>query len=154
MRRHGFKDGYIFVETVVAMGVLSISMLVIQGAVRQAIITRGQAQDYTTARFLLKQVAAEVELQPELVASSDSGRFKKPNERFGYEWELTKVEVPIPEIPATIPEEKRERLEKISIEAGDWEGAARAMESIGKIWMRRGEPELAVASKTTVLVVS
>ncbi len=37
-----------------------------------------------------------------------------------------------------------ERLEKISIEAGDLAGAARAMESIGKIWMCRGEPELAV----------
>jgi len=111
MRRQGSIQGYIFVETVVAMGLLSISMLVIQGAVRQAILTRGQAQDYTTARFLMQQTAAEVEIQPELTESSDQGAFAAPYDRFSYAWELTKVDVPKPEIPADIPEGKRKQLE-------------------------------------------
>lgn len=103
MRR--WRDGYIFAETVVAMALLSMSTLVIQGAVRQAIITRGQAQDYTTARFLLTQIASEHSLQFEQPEGSGGGVFDPPYERFSYEWELKRVEVPKPPIPPFLPPE-------------------------------------------------
>ena len=103
--------GYILVETIVAMGLLSISMMVIQGAIRQAIITRGQAEDYTTARFLMEQVVAKIELQPQMKTSSDRGPFEGEHGRFSYEWELTKVEVPIPAFPDDMPTVQRKRLE-------------------------------------------
>lgn len=69
------RYGYIMVETVVAMGLLSTGMVVIHGAIRQTIIARGQAQDFTVARFLLEEIAAEKELQPELVEGSGQGNF-------------------------------------------------------------------------------
>ena len=53
------RFGYIFVETVVAMGLLSLSAFVIQNALRQAMITRAQAQDITSARFLLEKISGE-----------------------------------------------------------------------------------------------
>ncbi len=107
------RAGYILVETIVAMGLLSIGAVTIQSAIRQAIITRGQAQDYTTARFLLEKVVNKFELQPQVKESSGQGTFDSPNDRFSYQWEIKKVEVPKPEIPLDIEEVERERLEKL-----------------------------------------
>jgi len=105
--------GYILVETIVAMGLLSVSMMVIQGAIRQAIITRGQAEDYTTARFLMDQVTAKIELQPEMVEGSDSGSFSGEHKRFRYKWELTKVQVPKPAFPDDFEPRERKRLQRL-----------------------------------------
>ena len=107
----GHPRGYILVETIVAMGLLSISMMVIQGAIRQAIITRGQAEDYTTARFLMEQVVAKIELQPQMQKGSARGPFEGEHGRFSYEWELTKVEVPRPAFPDDMPPAERKQLE-------------------------------------------
>ena len=38
------RRGYIFVETLVAMGILSVSAVVIQESVRQAILARAEAK--------------------------------------------------------------------------------------------------------------
>ena len=57
--RNATTFGYVMVETVVAMGLLSVSMVAIHGAVRQTVIARGQAQDYTIARFLLEEIVAK-----------------------------------------------------------------------------------------------
>jgi hypothetical protein len=99
------RQGYIFAETVVAMALLSMSALVIQGALRQAIITRGQAQDFNTARFLMEQIASENALQFQQPEGSGSGVFDPPFDRFSYEWELKRVEVPLPPIPPFLPPE-------------------------------------------------
>ncbi len=99
------RQGYIFAETVVAMALLSMSALVIQGALRQAIITRGQAQDFNTARFLMERIASENALRFQQPEGSGSGIFDPPYERFSYEWELKRVEVPLPEIPPFLPPE-------------------------------------------------
>ena len=90
------EEGYILVETIVALGLLSICMVVIQASVRQAILTRGQAEDFTTARFLMEQQVADKELQPEIVEGAGEGTFAPPHERFNYAWNITKVEVPLP----------------------------------------------------------
>ena len=103
MRR--WRQGYIFAETVVAMALLSVSALVIQGALRQAVIARGQAQDYTTACFLLTKIASEHALQLKQPEGSGAGVFEPPYERFSYEWELKRVEVPMPELPMLLPPE-------------------------------------------------
>lgn len=97
--------GYIFFETMVALAVLSVSAVVIQGAMRQAIAARGLAQDYTDARFLLEKIAAEHALRFQQPEGSGSGRFDPPFDRFSYEWELARVDVPMPVIPADVPPE-------------------------------------------------
>lgn len=92
--------GYIFVETLVAMAILSVSTVVIQEAVRQAILARAEAMDYTTARFLLEKVMADrmlVYMQPE---GQGKGTFDAPFERFSYSWEVKRVEIPMPELPS------------------------------------------------------
>ena len=152
VNRQGAR-GYIFVETVVAMGLLSVSMLVIQGAVRQAIITRGQAQDFTTARFLLEEVMAERELQPEMPEGSGSGRFDPPNARFAYEWELSKVKVPRPQMPPDLSKDEIEQFKKMFkgymgklVATVRWSRAGQEREAVGEtllkpeqLWLPEGQ---------------
>ncbi len=109
---HRRSAGYIFVETVVAMGVLSLSILVIQGALRQAILTRAQAQDYTTARFLLEQVAGEQALLFQQPEGSGSGQFPPPYDAYAYEWKIERVDIPLPERAANLPPEARAQFEE------------------------------------------
>ena len=79
--------GYIFVESLVAMAILSVSAVAIQEAIRQAIIARGEAMDYTTARFLIEKVMADRMLVFEQPEGGGAGAFDAPFERFSYSWE-------------------------------------------------------------------
>ena len=148
------QAGYIFVETVVAMGVLSISVLVVQAALRQGILTRAQAQDYTTARFLLEQVAGEQALLFQQPEGSGSGDFKPPYDNYHYEWKIEKVDIPIPESVGNLPPEQREEFEKrivdymgkLSVRV-TWKRGGAEMEALGEtllrpdlLWMPEGEP--------------
>ena len=100
------KDGYILLESIVSMGLLSICMLAIYGGMRDATLMRGLSEDFTTARFLLEEKALEHELQPELVEGSGSGQFPSPHERFTYDWEISRVEIPIPPPPPGLTDEQ------------------------------------------------
>lgn len=102
--------GYILIETIVSMGILSISMVTVHQSLRDAVLMRGLAQDYTTARFLLEEVASERELQVEMRASSGKGVFEAPYERFSYRWYFRKVKVPSVTLPPWIQEHQLEDL--------------------------------------------
>lgn len=106
------KQGYILIETIVAMALLSISMLVIQQSLQQAILVRGRVLDYSNARLLLQQKMGEVEVQYELPESEEFGRFAPPYERFGWEWKLELLKVPRPQLPDFVKEEKRKQLKR------------------------------------------
>lgn len=62
-------------EALVAMAVLSVSLIAIHNAMRQAVITRAQARDYTHARLLLDRLMAEMALMPEFVEREEAGDF-------------------------------------------------------------------------------
>jgi hypothetical protein len=130
--------GYIFVETLVAMAVLSLSTVVIQEAIRQAILARGEAMDYTTARFLIEKVMADRMLVFEQPEGTGQGTFDAPFERFSYSWEVKRVQVPMPDLPTIMTPED--------------EGFFRAnyVKYLGKLsvkvnWSRAGTPFTAVA---------
>jgi len=101
MRR---RSGYILFEAVMAMGLLSIGVVSIQAALRQAIVTRAQARDITEARFFLERVISTIELQPQLVEGTDSGVFTEEGGRFRWKSEVTRVDIPQPEIPPDLGE--------------------------------------------------
>lgn len=137
------QAGYIFVETVVAMGVLSASAIVIQSALRQGMLTRRQAQDYTIARFLLQQIAGEQALLFQQPEGSGSGIFDPPYEDYHYEWKLEKVEVPRPEgvnsLPPPLQEEFEERfvdyMGKLTVRI-TWKRGGADMEALGETLLR------------------
>ena len=110
------RAGYIFVETVVAMGVLSVSTLVIQGALREAMLTRRQSQDYTTVRFLLEDLAGQRALLFQQPEGSGSGRFAAPYDHFAYEWTLEKVTLPRPPFPGYMEPHEREQFEEYIVD--------------------------------------
>lgn len=147
------RVGYIFVETVVAMGVLSVSVLVVQAALRQGILTRAQSQDYSTARFLLEQVAGEQALLFQQPEGNGSGDFDAPYEAYHYEWKIEKVDIPHPEAAGNLPPEQREDFEKRIIDYMGkltvritWRRGGADMEALGEtllrpdlLWMPEGE---------------
>lgn len=105
--------GYILFEVLFSLALLSIAGITLQSALQQAILTRGQAQDYTTARFLLNKIVSEIELQPQLVEEEKEEQFPPPYDRFSYKWKVAKLEIPMPELPPNLPADMRENLKQI-----------------------------------------
>ena len=105
------RHGYILLECLVALAVLSTSVLVMQRAMRQSLAVRGQARDYTQARFLLEELIAEVLLQPELMESQDQGAFTEENARFTWTRAIEKIKIPVPPPPPNVtPDSKEPKL--------------------------------------------
>ncbi len=105
--------GYILFEVLFSLALLSMAGITLQYALQQAILTRGQAQDYTTARFLLNKIISEIELKPQLVQEEKEDKFPPPYDRFSYKWKVSKLEIPMPDLPSNLPPPVRENLEKI-----------------------------------------
>lgn len=104
------RGGYILIEAVVSLGLLSVSVVAIHGSLRQAVLVKGEARDYTMARFILEEQIANVELQRQLTVMTNSGRGKGDLSRFHWTCEVTKVPLPEPEIPPYIPPEKEDNF--------------------------------------------
>ncbi len=105
--------GYILIETLTAMAILSITALTVQRAIQVAIQARGLAQDYTTAQFLLENLVADQTLQPRIaIGTVDSGTFPPPNERFQYAWSLDEVAVPLPALDVQMSVARDETVEQ------------------------------------------
>jgi len=102
--------GYILLEAIMAMMLLSLGMVAIQASMRQAVITRGDAIDYTAARFLLDEIMGRYELQPLLAEGANSGVFEAPYSRFKWQAKVTKIPIPMPPIPPTLPPEVAAKL--------------------------------------------
>lgn len=95
------NGGYIMLEAAVALVLLTAGVYAVHGTIRQAIEARGQAQDYTKARFLLQEVLADLEMQPLLKEEPEQrGRFPSPNERFSWSYTVRRVDVPLPPAPS------------------------------------------------------
>jgi hypothetical protein len=107
------RRGYILVETLVALTVLSISAMGIQRVVSQATLLRGLAQDYGAVQLLADNMLSQLDLKYLLLhETSESGDFPAPYDRYRYTLDITRVDVPRPELPSSIEPERREELEK------------------------------------------
>ena len=96
-------EGWVLLETLVAMVLLSVGVLAINRALREAVQTRAIARDYTTARFLLDEKMGELDMQPVLrEGDTGAGSFGPENGRFSFTWSIAKVEMPAPPVPADV----------------------------------------------------
>ena len=93
------RAGYILVETAVALVLLSVGSFAVHRTIQEAIRTRGQAQDFTRARFLLNGTLGELLAQPLLTEKATSGRYTGSDSRFAWSAEVKRVDVPIPTAP-------------------------------------------------------
>ena len=99
------RHGWILVETLAALVVLSVGILAVNRSLGESLLTRAMARDYTQARFFLEQVMSELELQPVLVdGATGSGDFGKDNPRFSYSWAVSRVDLNLPALPPQILE--------------------------------------------------
>lgn len=106
LRRRSSESGYILLEAMVALALLGVISYSIHGTFQQALLTRAQAQDYTRARFLLEQLVADRQLQPVVAQGGDDGFFNgEADERFQWAYQIQKVKLPKPPMPAKPPEE-------------------------------------------------
>jgi len=102
------RDGYILFETLIAIIVLSVGIVVTQNAIRQAAVVRSLSRDYTQVRFLLEQKLSELEMAPLLTESTSHGQFNGDNARFSWTYKISRVNLPQPTtslIPGTPPPE-------------------------------------------------
>ncbi len=130
------SGGYILIEAAVAMVLLSIGALTVHRTLQEAIRTRGQAQDYTRARFLLEQVVADLESQPELVEHTDRGRFEGEHARFTWDYRVRRVNMPRPGPPLRPPPEGKKFQRFAYLENIGYLAHVRATVS----WTRAGRP--------------
>lgn len=105
--------GYILMETVVAMAVLSISILGVHRGISQALTARARTMDFTDARFLIEQTLNDLTIQPELKEGAGQGSYPAPYERFSYAWSIKKIDLPKPEIPGDVPPARRQYIERL-----------------------------------------
>lgn len=94
------EKGYILLEASVALVLLTLGVFVVQGSIREAIVTRGQAQDFTQAKFLLEQIMGDIESQPQLTEHSKAGGFPGHLNRFTWRYDVQRVDLPAPPPPA------------------------------------------------------
>ncbi len=99
--------GYILLEATVAMVILSLGAVTVHSVLRQGVLTRGQAQDYASAQFLMDELLSEVDLRPALQAESQQGVFDEYAGRFSYRYTIRKVAVPYPEPKSSRDPKKR-----------------------------------------------
>ena len=92
------KRGYLLVETVTAMALLSITIVSLHGAMRQAALTRAHAEDFTHARFLAEELMGRLDLRRELEPGAQSGEFGGRFSRFVWVYEISHVHLEPPEM--------------------------------------------------------
>ncbi len=93
------RSGYILVETAVALVLLSVGSFAVHRTIQEAIRTRGQAQDFTRARFLMKETLSGILAQPKLLERSTSGTYPGSDSRFSWTAQIKRVDVPVPKAP-------------------------------------------------------
>lgn len=106
------RQGSVLLETVVAMAVLSVCIVGIHQSLRQALLNYVLAQDYEEAGQLMRQVAAEQELQPQGIERKKDGTFKPPHDRFRYRYSVKRVDMPPLQFSPSLPPDRRRTLER------------------------------------------
>lgn len=102
--RTRLKTGYMLVETIAAMALLSVGIVTINRALHQAVLMRALAKDYTNAAFLMDEVMSYYELQPELSEGDASGRFGAEHPRFSWQANIALIPWNMPAPPSSLPE--------------------------------------------------
>ncbi|GMW02735.1 MAG: hypothetical protein AMXMBFR84_38710 [Candidatus Hydrogenedentota bacterium] len=102
--RRDRRGGWILLETLVALAVLSIGIIAVNRALGQALVSRALARDYTEASFHLQDVMGRLRLEPKIaVDTSGKGVCSDSDGRFHYTWSVDRVPFDPPPIMQTLP---------------------------------------------------
>ena len=95
------RRGYILLESVVAMGVLSVGIVGINASLRQVLLTRALAEDFTRVRFYLDELVAAAELRYPVTSTEESGSYGEES-RFRWSRKIELYPIPIPPLPVEL----------------------------------------------------
>jgi len=133
------RGGYILVEALVAMTLLSLGMISISNALGSANYTRAVARDRTDARFLLEELVGSIEIQPLIEAETVEGQFEK-YPRFSYSYTVDILEIPAPPIPPEVQAQRNQSLQQQQPEEIELPVAAIGRIRATVFWTRLGDP--------------
>ena len=122
MMRGAHKGGYILLEALVGMAVLSLGMIAVNRALFQAVYMRTLAQDFTQARFLAEEKMAEMEIIPLLLEGESAGNFGEAHPGFAWRSRVELIDIaPLAEAGPPLPalniqiEQEPPKLAKLSV---------------------------------------
>lgn len=118
MKRFGRLYGYILLESLVALAVLSVGTIAINRALYQVMLTRALARDYCRVRFLLEELIAAPQLRYWTTESTEEGQFEGELSRFQWVRTIEIVPIPLPSLPEDLPYNVREELTKKTLYCG------------------------------------
>lgn len=115
-RANGPRSGWILVETLVALVVLTVAVLAVNRAFGEAVLTRAIARDYTQARFFMEEVLGDLEVRPvHIDGAAGNGNFGEENPRFSYTWSVKKLPMDMPQVGAALPPAAQRYLEEFEM---------------------------------------
>ncbi len=148
------KSGYILLECLVALMVLSIGAAVINRSLYQVMLTRALTRDYTQARFLLEQLISEPQLKYWSTESEERGEYQGHLSRFSWYRKVERLPVSLPTFTGDVPAYILEQLERRSAALGKvtvtvtWTRAGQTYERTvttiippGRFWVPETSPE-------------
>ena len=93
--------GYVLLEAIGAIAVLSVGIVGVQEGMRQAVLTRAQARDYTQARFMLEELVSQLQVRPQLATGKNSGDYGENYPRFRWSYNVTRIDLPQTDVPVS-----------------------------------------------------
>jgi type II secretion system protein I len=90
----GRLSGFTLLEIMVALSILSLSLVAIMNLFSQGIRMTGVAEEYTLATILARSKMSEVLMEKELEVSTEAGEFEEFERRFSYETAIEEYELP------------------------------------------------------------
>jgi hypothetical protein len=85
--------GYVLLEAIGAMVVLSVGIVAINEATREIMLTRAQARDFTRAGFLLEELMSGLQLRPQLTEGTFQGKYGENVPRFRWKYVVSTVQI-------------------------------------------------------------
>lgn len=102
------QKGFTLLEIIVALAILSVSLVVISDLHNSGMLRSRRAEDITTASMLARLKLHEVQLEIENNMAKgefpaenkhDEGKFDEPYEKFSWSLDIKKVDIPVPPQP-------------------------------------------------------
>ncbi len=124
MNRRSAQQGYLLIEAIVAMAVLSAGVVAINESLHRAVLLRAISDDNTRAAFFLSDIMGPLEVQynvPEMtVEGSLAEKYGSKStragtgglERFRYRVQVENFDLPMPALPPDLPPEMFMALEE------------------------------------------
>lgn len=93
------RAGYVLLESLMAISVLSVSLVIVHRDMQQAIQVRGMGRDATEVRFLIEKLMADIALQVQLPECERKGEFDGELSRYSWRWKVSRYVMPKPPMP-------------------------------------------------------